>query len=403
MKVEVTPVFDELYKAVHGLDKLSTLVEVGGAGSSKSHSIAQLLIQLITEFKGLRIGVGRKVFPSHRVSGMALFIELLRAYGIYDERNHNKGEFTYEHNSNWVWFFSLGEGESGQEKIKSANLNIVWLEEATEFSLTDYRQLTLRLRHPTPPGLKNFIILSLNPIDEGHWIKQELINKEGVILLKSTYRDNPFIENDYKVRLENLANEDMNYYRVYVLGEWGKLENVIYRNWDTVDSSPKPVHWAYGLDFGFNNPSALIKVMMAENGIWMEEKIYKSSLTISDIIENLSHLERAEIYCDPSSKQTVEEIKKAGYQAFEAEKEVKHGIDLCRRQRLHCLKDSVNLIKEMSGYQWKVDKTTSLVTDEPVKFNDHAMDAFRYALYGMASRYGFATAAPGGMRVYHPR
>uniref|UniRef100_A0A6H1ZZN5 Putative terminase n=2 Tax=viral metagenome TaxID=1070528 RepID=A0A6H1ZZN5_9ZZZZ len=107
---------------------------------------------------------------------MALFLELMRTYGLYKESNHNKTESTYEHNGNWVMFFSLGEGEAGREKIKSANLNIVWLEEATEFSWEDYLQLKLRLRHPAPEGITNFMVLSCNPINQEHWIKRQLID-----------------------------------------------------------------------------------------------------------------------------------------------------------------------------------------------------------------------------------
>ena len=31
---------------------------------------------------------------------------------------------------------------------------------------------------------------------------------------------------------------------------------------------------------------------------------------------------------------------------------------------------------------------------EPVKFDDHCMDAMRYAIWGITSRFGFATARP---------
>ncbi|KKK64080.1 hypothetical protein LCGC14_2987840, partial [marine sediment metagenome] len=117
--------------------------------------------------------------------------------------------------------------------------------------------------------------------------------------------------------------------------------------------------------------------------------------TNSDIIEFFSHEEKGDIYADPSAKQMIEEIFRAGYNAYEAHKDVKDGIDLCQRQTLMIPTSSIHLIEEIQSYQWKVDKDENVLS-EPVKFNDHLMDAMRYAIYGITERYGFATAMPGG-------
>jgi phage terminase large subunit len=39
--------------------------------------------------------------------------------------------------------------------------------------------------------------------------------------LKTTYRDNNFLDEEYKRTLELKAKVNPNYYRIYVLGEWG--------------------------------------------------------------------------------------------------------------------------------------------------------------------------------------
>jgi phage terminase large subunit len=51
-----------------------------------------------------------------------------------------------------------------------------------------------------------------------------------------------------------------------------------------------------------------------------------------------------------------------------------------KRQKLHITKDSVNLLKEISGYKYREDKN-KVTLEEPLKFNDHLMDALRYGLY----------------------
>lgn len=154
-----------------------TLIHVGGAGSSKSHSIAQYLISVLATQEGKHIAVMRKTFPSLRMTAMALMLDLLIDYGMYKEENHNKTASTYTHQiakgkkSNVIYFMSLDD----PEKIKSANLSIAWLEEANEFTWEDYNIIKLRLRRPLmSKTCPNRMILSLNPSDATGWIPEKL-------------------------------------------------------------------------------------------------------------------------------------------------------------------------------------------------------------------------------------
>ncbi len=56
--------------------------------------------------------------------------------------------------------------------------------------------------------------------------------------------------------------------------------------------------------------------------------------------------------------------------------------------------NSPNLLEEIQGYKWKVDKDEN-VLDEPVKFRDHLMDARRYAYEWMFDKTnaGMTTSA----------
>jgi phage terminase large subunit len=392
LRTKVTPIFAQTLEA-----KARTVVNVGGAGSSKSYSIAQLLIAKLVNERSKKIGICRKTFPALRMTAMALVLQLLRDYGIYEIEKHNKSANTYEYNTNVIQFFSLDE----PLKIKSADFNYIWMEEANEFTYEDFTALKLCLRNPTTEE-RNQIFLSLNPIDEGNWIPQRLLKEDGVQLIHSTYKDNPFLSRDYIQTIQNLINEDENYYRVYALGEWGKLENLVYRNYKIVDMMPQ--EWqamAYGLDFGYVNPSALVRVCLVQREVYIEEIFYKPGLTNSDIIERLSHVERGDIYADPTQLQMIEEIKRAGHNIYPANKDVKLGIDLCKRQVLNITKSSANLIKEIGGYQHKKDKD-GRVLEDPVKFNDHALDAMRYCVFGLVDRFGFATASPGaqGQKIW---
>lgn len=390
-EIGVTPTYDKTREC-----RAKTIVNVGGAGSSKSYSLEQLLIEKMCQEKHKTIGICRKTFPALRMTAYKLFIDLLKDYGIYDSDNHNKTNNTYTHNTNTVQFFSLDEAE----KIKSANFSYIWMEEANEFTYEDYTILKLRLREPVGEGEINQMYLSLNPIDAHNWIATRLINEDDVEVIHSTYLDNPYLSQDYIKTITDLIHQDTNFYKIYALGEWGLLQRRIYTNYKVIPVLPdmSEAKWCYGLDFGLVNPTAIIKVYNLGDKFYLEERLYKSGLTNKDIIEFFSHEEKADIYADPSAKQMVEEIFRAGFTAWEAHKDVKDGIDLCQRQTLSIPESSVNLIKEIQSYQWREDKDGNVLT-EPIKFNDHLMDAMRYAIYGMTERFGFATARPGAKPV----
>ncbi len=384
---KVTPVYDKLSHC-----KAKTVVNVGGARSSKSYSIAQYIVFHLVTGEHKRIGVTRKTFPALRRTCYDLIIGLLKDYGIYKESNHNKSFNYYEHGTNRLDFFGMDE----PEKLKSTGFNYIWMEEANEFTYDDYFTLWLRLSEPTNEGDRNQIFLSFNPIDENNWIARTLIKQEDVELIHSTYQDNPFLENDYVKSLESIIDQDNNFYRVYVLGEWGKLENLIYRNYDVVKEVPEGSKFCYGLDFGTVNESALVKVHMVDGEIYLDEGFYETHLSISDIIERLSHEERADIYADPTSLMVIDEISQAGYNIYPAPRDVQATLDLCLRQKIHITEQSTNILKEIRGYERKVTTIDGVrtVTEDPVKRNDHLMDAFRYGTWGLVSRYGYATAAP---------
>ena len=211
-KIKVTDVFDWLTKTTERINLL-----VGGAGSSKSYSVAQNLLRKFFEEKDIRILVVRKTTPSLRITAYHLILDLLKEYGWLSYCSLNKTEMTLTYGSNEMLFKGLDD----PEKIKSAEFNYIWVEEATEITLEDYRQLNLRLRRK---GKLNQIFLTCNPISALHWIKTELADKQKIAINHSTYKDNPFLDEVYKQQLEDLINQNVNFYKIYALGQWGVLE-----------------------------------------------------------------------------------------------------------------------------------------------------------------------------------
>jgi len=371
----------KIFQWLNQTDKRINLL-VGGAGSSKSYSVAQWIIKKAYSEPNKRFLITRKTLPSLRITAYKLIIDLLNEYNL--DYNHNRSELTITTPlGSELLFKSFDE----PEKIKSAEFNYVWVEEATEITLEDFRQINLRLRRKNE--LQNQIFLTCNPISRLNWVYMELVEKkrDDTAVNVSTYKNNPFLDKEYITQIEDLINQDLNYYKIYCLGEWGVLIDTIYSNYVTVDKLPdNPDETIYGLDFGFNNPSSFIKICTKDQIHYVHELLYETHLTNQQLIERLKTFDigYSPIYADTAEPARIEEICQAGFLCLPAEKEVKDGIDYVKRHKLHITKDSVNVLKEIGGYTYRKDKDNHIL-EEPVKFNDHTMDAIRYALY---TRYG---------------
>jgi phage terminase large subunit len=309
--------------------------------------------------------------------------DIMEEFGIRDRVDEEKVMLNYYYKDNWLHFGSI----DNPEKIKSSSWSYIWMEEATEFSYEDYLLLKTRLRTPVSDGLRNQMILSFNPKGSKHWIKTKMIDKmTDIEEIVSTYQDNPFLDQDYIDELEDLKNQDINMWRVMAKGLWGELENVIYNNWDAEsDRIPDGLPIIYGLDFGYNVPNALVKIGYKDLDLWEEELIYQPKLTITQLITKLKTAippkDRVRpIYADSADPAKIVEIRAAGFNIKPASKDVGPGIEFVKRCKVHVIKSSSEIIAEKSSYVWKTDSNSN-VLDEPVKFNDHAQDAERYAAY----------------------
>lgn len=272
----------------------------------------------------------------------------------------------------------------------STEWNIIIMEEATEFTYQDYTVCKTRLSSPLFRNVPNQIFLLFNPEDENCWIKTEVIDKEDDCKeLISTYKDNPFLTPAYIKILENLQRTDANHWRIYGLGEWGKLEALIFTNWRKIQEKQIPLTGdiVYGLDFGFNNPSALLKMRIDSTEVYIQQKLYESGLTNSQLIEKLKDAipfkerELYPIYADNAEPDRIEEINAAGFWCVPCYKgRVKDSIDHVKRYRLNITEESDETLKEIRSYSWKKDRNEKII-DEPIAFNDHSMACIRYGIY----------------------
>lgn len=368
------------------------LVLWGGAGSGKSHFIAQKFILRILGGMALnkkhKILALRKTQPAVRKSVFALFCKYINDWKLNDLVHINKTDMTFEWiNGSEIMCCGLDD----REKLKSIEgITSAWLEEATEFEADDFKQVDLRVRGQTDSYKQ--ICVSFNPVSKQKWVYDYLFKRkqENITRHHSTHKDNRFLDDDYRQVLEDLKDEDRVYYQIYAIGEWGVIKGVIYNNWDLVDEFPSNCdEILYGIDFGFNKQSAVIKIgIKDQKDCYIKEELYETRLTNTDLISRLETIVPSKsllLKADSAEPDRIEEINRAGFYIMPARKgknSVKDGIDVVKRKRLHVVRDSTNVIDELQGYKWKEDKDGNTL-DEPVKFRDHACDAIRYALGDM--------------------
>jgi phage terminase large subunit len=145
--------------------------------------------------------------------------------------------------------------------------------------------------------------------------------------------------------------------------------------------APEPQETIYGLDFGYQHPTALIKCDFFDNEVFVSEVLYESYLTTDELIERMATLnisKRDTIVADYARPEIIEQIRRAGYNIHNAIKNVKEGIDAVKSIGLNYHFESKNIAREFRNYKWKV--INDKLQDEPVKLHDDSLDAIRYAV-----------------------
>ena len=353
----------------------------GNRGGGKSTTITHKIIWDTIRNPKSKTLVVRKTKPSLELTVKRLIMEELEKLVLPYVHTGDTIRFL---NGALIDFQSLYLSSGGRnERIKSATYDRIWAEEATELTLEDFHMLNeiLRGNHG-----RNQMILTFNPParNSNPIYKWWDIKKKQSERIFFDNRKNPYLKKEYIEELESLKDYDYGRYERYALGKWGvdTEQALIYPNWDEVQEFPECDEIVYGLDFGFNNPTALMKVGIKERDLYLQEMLYETHLTNSQLIERLLDFGiEGSIYADAAEPARIEEISAEGFNIYPANKKVGDGINKVKEYHIH-IYDSPNLIDEIKEYTYKKDRNGNILED-PVKFRDHLMDAMRYAVMGI--------------------
>lgn len=385
---------------IYDTGEFRVIANQGSTRSTKTYSICQLIALYIAPKSQKSISIVSPSLPHLKRGARRDFLEIVETAGIYSEARFNKTDNVFHYpNGSYVEFFGVDE----PGKVRGPGRDILFVNEANLIPYAIYTQLALRT--------KEVIFIDFNPVEEVSWVYDVADYSGGVdpetgeelmpnFMIHSTYKDNPTITKEQRQAIESLRNADENLWKVFGLGLRGVTKDLIYTHWKTCRELPGKGERFFGQDFGYNVPSALVDIEIYEGAIYVDEVIYETKLTTNDLLEayrNNGVFKTREIFCDSAEPKTIEEIRRAGYNAKESNKDVTEGIRKVKSMPLFITERSINVLKEIKSYKWKTDINGRPVKDkdkdEPVKFNDHAMDAMRYAVFTKLS-------VPGEIVVY---
>lgn len=367
LKIDAGPLFDINYTATDDI-----IVNQGGSRSGKTYSILQVLIVKACQQRGMTISIVRKTMVSLRGTAMRDFMDIMMKMGLWDDDAYLKGASQYILNGNRFEFMGLDD----PQKKRGAKRDILFCNEANELTKEDFMQLELRTTKQ--------IYIDFNPSDEYHWLYDDVIPRAKFI--KSTYKDNPFLEQKVVQRIERLQETDPTSWMVYGLGERAQSKDTIYQ-FHELEVSENATFICAGMDFGFSNdPTALIEIWQDGDSLFFRELLYRTGMTnqdISNFLKNHGYDRRTPIYADSAEPKSIEEIYRSGWNIKPAPKgkdSVNAGIQLLKTFKLHATPDSHNVIKEFRNYKWERDKNGRNL-NKPRHEYSHAMDALRYGVF----------------------
>ncbi|EKI4599302.1 PBSX family phage terminase large subunit [Staphylococcus pseudintermedius] len=371
-----------------------TEVHYGGGSSGKSHGVIQkVVLKALKDWEyPRRILWLRKVQSTIKDSLFEDVKECLINYGIWDMCLWNKTDNKVELPNGAVFLF---KGLDNPEKIKSIKgLSDIVMEEASEFTLNDYTQLTLRLRERKHKQKQ--IFLMFNPVSKLNWVYKYFFehgkSMKGVLIRQSSYKDNKFLDDMTRDNLELLATRNPAYYKIYALGEFATLDKLVFPKYEKRIISDKEVGHLpsyFGLDFGYvNDPSAFIHVKIDSDNkklYVMSEYVKKGMLNneIAQVINDLGY-SKEKITADSAEQKSIMEIKANGIDrivpAMKGKDSVMAGIQFISQFDIVIDERCYKTIEEFDNYTWKKDKNTDEYYNEPVDTYNHCIDALRYAV-----------------------
>lgn len=362
----------------------------GSAGSGKSHFITQkIIIKALREKR--RVMICRRYGTTMRNSVFKLFKDVIESFKITHLTRIKESDMSITlPNGSEIIFVGL----DNEEKLLSiAGITDVFIEEVYEVPKEIVDQLNLRMRGKAP---NQQIYMAFNPISAKHWLYdfcEGSTRPESSIYSQSTFRDNPFLPDEYVKALEDMYRTNPNKARVFCDGNWGvDVEGLVYKNhvlsdFDINELIKQGLEVRVGIDWGFVDPTTVVVSLFdkPKKEIYIIGEFYKRGATLEEIKDGIVQLgiSKQKMYCDGAEPDKVDYLRRNGFNAVSAKKgagSVKAGISFLQDMKIICHESCVNVAAELENYVYLKDKKTGQYIEDSYDHDfSHTMDALRYS------------------------
>lgn len=350
----------------------------GGTWAGKTYGIMAVIVNYLLLNEACHLTVVTETIPAVKKGALANFFEIMMLTQRWNQSNYNATDRIYKFpNGSVIEFNSFDSVGKAQAAGKRTDL---FINEAPYISYDVADALIMRT--------SGNVWIDFNPTHE-FWAHTEILSNPDAEFLLLKYTDNEAlpktIYDELMMKREKAKDSAYwaNWCRVYIDGEIGSLQGVVFDNWKQCEQLPTDAKLiGYSMDFGFSNdPTAVCEVREQNGELFIRELIYETGLTNPMICERLKKLGvSGEIIADSAEPKSIAEIRMQGFRILPAKKgadSIQSGIDVLQRYKINVTADSLNLIKEFRNYKWKQDKDGKQL-NEPVDYYNHAIDGIRY-------------------------
>lgn len=329
-----------------------------------------------------------------------------QGFKIKEQRTDNLIILTKGNKTNYFYLFG-GKDERSQDLVQGITAAGVFFDEVALQPESFVNQATGRC---SVEGSKYWF--NCNPAGPFHWFKQNWINRipgidsdaeftdempaKNILYLHFTMDDNLSLSEEIKKRYKSMYQGV--FYQRYIQGLWFIADGLIYDMFDKCkhkysDPAPTECKRYIACDYGTTNPTVFLAI--ADNGktTWVEKEYYYDSKKHGKQKTDVEYMQDFDkfvqewghkplrVIIDPSASSFKLTLKKNGYHVKNADNDVLGGISRVSTQfakeMLFIHESCINTIRELFSYAWN-EKSSQNGKEEPVKQNDHAMDALRY-------------------------
>jgi PBSX family phage terminase large subunit len=393
-----------------------TVLYSGAFGAGKSRAACYRAMVRAMRSEAARVGLCRKTLTALKMTTLRTLLEPDGDLGpVLPE-----GAYEYKKTPGEERIKLLGGGEiipfgcDDHLKVGSLQLSDCVIDEALEVVLEEWNMLLGRIRvsFELPDGTKHRPSLAAvcNPGSPGHFLYKLFIEDPtpDSQVIKTSTLENPHLPKDYiKTMLQTYVGPAL---RRYVYGEWCVQEGACYPMFDPavhcIRMRPNFTRYVGGVDYGYRNP-----MVLRVHGVWagdhshvVSESYEKEMLTMDFTalcVEAARHYSPMTFVVDPSAAGLIAEMRLSGLHVVKANNDVLAGIAAVQNAlrvpgenivpRLTMDPGCAIGNMEYLSYRWKDNDAK----DEPVKVDDHAPDADRYARMHIDKRAGGRRLAVG--------